>query len=463
MKHELVYRGSGEGASRLILFFAGWGMDSRPFGGLRRDGYDVMVVWDYRTLDFDQLPLSGYGEIYVFGWSFGVIAAAEFIHSYRERLHVTRCVAISGTLCPVDDERGIPESIFKGTLEGLDESSLSRFYRRMCGGAAGYKAFSEVAPRRDIEELKDELRAIAARGEYPAGGEPQLFDAVYISGSDRIIPTANQHLAWKGHCNVNEIDAPHIPDFSMITGRETVPKDTMACMFSDRASTYDENACAQHRISRHLVDMWCDAAGSDRNAGRVLEIGVGTGAYTRMYLERFAVSSLELWDIAPGVGSGLPVAVDCVDAEPAIAEVEAESYDVITSASAMQWFNSPMRFMWHMMRALAPGGLAVVSTFGPATLGELSAYRESALRYPDVRSIERMAKMVAGTGDEIRVATEEIVVNFADTRALVDHLRLTGVNAGAQPSGVPAMRRLMTSGLRKLTYQPIYVLMRKRK
>ena len=28
-------------------------MDAAPFAGLRRPGYDIMVVWDYRSSDID--------------------------------------------------------------------------------------------------------------------------------------------------------------------------------------------------------------------------------------------------------------------------------------------------------------------------------------------------------------------------------------------------------------------------
>lgn len=43
MKFKIIHRHPSE---RLILLFAGWGMDPHPFENIRRDGYDLAVVWD---------------------------------------------------------------------------------------------------------------------------------------------------------------------------------------------------------------------------------------------------------------------------------------------------------------------------------------------------------------------------------------------------------------------------------
>ena len=37
---------SNEGNERLIVIFAGWAMDFRPFASLRRDGYEIAVARD---------------------------------------------------------------------------------------------------------------------------------------------------------------------------------------------------------------------------------------------------------------------------------------------------------------------------------------------------------------------------------------------------------------------------------
>ena len=76
MKSEFV---SQSGAGRLILVFAGWAMDSRPFAGLQRPGYDIAVLWDYSSLNIDWSFVGPYSEICVVAWSLGVYASAVHV------------------------------------------------------------------------------------------------------------------------------------------------------------------------------------------------------------------------------------------------------------------------------------------------------------------------------------------------------------------------------------------------
>ena len=123
----------------LILFFAGWSMDTTPFTGLSQLDCDSVVVYDYTDLSLEKNILDGYANVFVFAWSFGVYAAAYWLQ--KENVRPTMAVAINGTLSPIDDEQGIPVGVFNGTLENLSEKSLLKFYRRMCQSTEQYTAF----------------------------------------------------------------------------------------------------------------------------------------------------------------------------------------------------------------------------------------------------------------------------------------------------------------------------------
>lgn len=75
-------------------------------------------------------------------------------------LPVSQSTAINGTLYPIHETKGITPSVFEGTLQELNAQTLLKFQRRMCGSAADYKAFQTIAPKRPVEELKEELAAI---------------------------------------------------------------------------------------------------------------------------------------------------------------------------------------------------------------------------------------------------------------------------------------------------------------
>ena len=65
MKHEFIHRDDNP---RLLLIFAGWGMDANPFRHISRPGYDVLIIWDYRDLSFDWSIVAGYDEIALIAW-----------------------------------------------------------------------------------------------------------------------------------------------------------------------------------------------------------------------------------------------------------------------------------------------------------------------------------------------------------------------------------------------------------
>ena len=70
MKHYFIQQNY---FPRLTLFFAGWGMDECPFMDYCSGNSDLLVCYDYRSLDFDFTLLQGYQEIRLIAWSMGCL------------------------------------------------------------------------------------------------------------------------------------------------------------------------------------------------------------------------------------------------------------------------------------------------------------------------------------------------------------------------------------------------------
>ncbi|MDE6134788.1 MAG: DUF452 family protein, partial [Muribaculaceae bacterium] len=335
MKHRFISRDSGR---RLIIIFTGWGMDWRPLQGLRRHGYDIAVVWDYRNCEFDTTFANGYSEICVVAWSLGVHAAAMTLGDLRPK--VTKMIAVNGTMSPVDDSRGIPCAIFRGTLEGLDERNLTKFRRRMAGSREAFECFSSHCPERGLEELREELACFLSR--EPASA---LWDLAIIGRNDAIFPPANQAHAWEGTATETTGDA-HLPDFQSILDRHIIDKELMAERFLEGRQTYDTAATVQHEIIDRMLSL-VETEGIELAGANVLEVGCGTGLLSRhlhsLIGER---GKLEMWDM---VGD-TPLAdtrrtFRRGDAELMAPRLESNAYDMIISASTIQWFHSPGRFL----------------------------------------------------------------------------------------------------------------------
>ena len=112
MKSKFIHRKNN---NKLILFFNGWGMDESVVSHIENDSFDVCVFFHYdNEFDLNIKEIDSYKEVYVVAWSMGVWGAAKALQNTNIKIH--KSIAINGTLLPVNDENGIPVSIFKGTI-----------------------------------------------------------------------------------------------------------------------------------------------------------------------------------------------------------------------------------------------------------------------------------------------------------------------------------------------------------
>lgn len=218
MKHEWLIN---NGSERLILFFAGWGMDARPFQGIESIASDVLVLFGYHEDAPEAETLAtlcaGYARCDVLAWSFGVVMAGQWIATGA--VPVTRAVAVNGTPYPAHDAWGIPCDLFDATLEQLSDASLQQFYRRMCGKPEILARFKANAPLRDINDLREEL--IFLRDQPPC--LPARFTQSVVSTRDRIIPAGNQQNCWQEMgVPCRTLEGSHFPFYS-ITHWEDLP------------------------------------------------------------------------------------------------------------------------------------------------------------------------------------------------------------------------------------------------
>lgn len=193
----------------MLLLFAGWAADETPFKQYRPKGMDYMVCYDYRTLNFDLSIFNRYRQIDVVAWSMGVWAGSIILSQVRQDNILS--IAFNGSTYPIDNTEGIPLRTYQATLDGLTPASLQKFMRRMCKDSDAYKAFMKITPRRDFEEIKEELRLIQEqyfemrgdiRGDQADEAAEEKFDEyydnygyqydyVFIGSNDRIFPPQN--------------------------------------------------------------------------------------------------------------------------------------------------------------------------------------------------------------------------------------------------------------------------------
>lgn len=448
MKLEMV-RESSEN-TRLILIFAGWSCGPEIAGRVSLPGWDIAVVHDFSELTLDTYFLDRYYTVYLFAWSLGVFAAELLLPADR----ITAAFSLNGTLQPVSDTHGIPDAIYHGTLEGLNERSLQKFRLRMAGDKERFLQLGE-GTNTDIENLRQQLANVADACGSVAKAELPWVRA-YLSRNDRIFPFANMSRFWRALPDVEivELDAAHYVPIEEVIGMVISDPEKVSRKFGKAAMSYDTHAIAQYSAAIKLADrlMAMDPA----IGGEVLEIGCGTGLFTHEYAPKVNAGSITFVDITATGPFGVASCEEYVvsDAELWIEKCERQ-YDIIVSASAIQWFADIPRFLHMCHERLRPGGVLAISTFTPGNLGELDALRPSPLLYPKSTDLR---EWLAAEFEDVRVEEDEIKVEFRSAREVLMHLKHTGVGGSAPGKG---LRMADMSHLRTLTYRPVYLTARK--
>lgn len=439
-----------ENSGRLIIIFAGWSTDAHFYRNLSLPGWDILIVHGYSDFDFPSDIIESYHTIALFAWSLGVYMASRVIDPER----ISLAIAINGTESPVNDASGIPVKIYRSTLATLNERNLMKFRRRMC--AEFYNDIEDlfITEQPDIDNLKYQLKLIDDNSGKATGLH---WNKVYISTRDMIFPPDAQKRAWSAHPSHPEImvlDSPHYVDLSRIILSALPAKEKVGSNFHKALDTYDNQAIAQKAIARHLTDF---PGGVLVKPLKVLELGPGSGIFSKMFAERFHPEEIDFvdlyplpkFDIAPEEKYYITDAEDWVAHQ---AEIAPHSYDAVISASALQWFANPERFFKNVAALLRPGGFLLCSTFISGNLKELTSVNPYGLIY---RSTDELEKMLNRHFTFSKLEEEKLVVDFPSPRQTLRHLKDTGVGGGLS-TGRPLKEILETTPL-FLTYRPLYI------
>ena len=231
-------------------------------------------------------------------------------------------------------------------------------------------------------------------------------------------------------------------------------------------------------------------AADGRNAvGKVLEIGCGTGLFTRKFLKAYSPERMWLNDICQDYeeslsdilckGKGDTV---CPESVPGTERIWAavlfscremrnpwicrKVWIWLYPAPAFQWFHDMPAFLRKASDALNEGGILAFSTFGPDNLREISALEGVSLHYLSLAGIKSMIP----EGMEILCAEEcRQVRYFSSAMSVLRHLKDTGV-AGIRREFWTRSRlegfdrqyreRFSSVGGLPLTYHPMWLVCR---
>ena len=155
----------------------------------------------------------------------------------------------------------------------------------------------------------------------------------------------------------------------MITERKKPTSFNIKTSFSKYATKYEKHAHLQSEMGDHLALLL-----PNEIPKRVLEIGCGTGVFTK-HLLTHPLKKMILNDISVEMINFLKsklILPSCSKIIVGDAEnIKFDCVDMITANAVFQWFRSPSKTLRKLRSYISSEGKLIFSTFGPQTLIEL--------------------------------------------------------------------------------------------
>jgi len=221
--------------------------------------------------------------------------------------------------------------------------------------------------------------------------------------------------------------------------------------FDRRAENYERHAAVQSEVAERLLGR---LDGLRFEPARILDIGCADGRQCLALQRRFPKSHVIGVDHSSGMLARAKARrrwwrreFELLRADGGRLPLAADSVDLIYANLSLGWMGDMEDALRCWRRVLRPGGLALVSVFGPDTLGERRARltpQASAFVLPDVQRFGTML-VRAGFAEPV-LDTDWITTVYPDPGALLAELRGCGLLPAMSPGLGARGRHLALAG-----------------
>lgn len=253
-------------------------------------------------------------------------------------------------------------------------------------------------------------------------------------------------------------------------------KRQVAASFSRAAESYDSVAALQRTVGQRLLAQ----LPASISPLRWLDLGCGTGYFSRALGEYFPASQGVALDIAEGMlqhARPLGGAQQFIAGDAERLPFRDESCDLMFSSLALQWCANFPAVLSEAMRVLRPGGVLAFSSLCVGTLRELRDSWQAVDGFVHVnrfRQLEDYQRLCGGSELALlSLQTMPETLYYPDVRSLTHELKALGahnLNPG-RPGGLTGRARMLAllnayeqfrqpQGL-PATYQVVYGMLRK--
>ena len=262
-------------------------------------------------------------------------------------------------------------------------------------------------------------------------------------------------------------------------------KSLIAERCSKAITTYSQEANVQRQIADKMIRLLQEHLSAP--CSNVIEFGCGTGIYSRMLLQYLRPKSLLLNDLC----EEMKYCCEDLLKEQQVAFLPGDAENIffpnssslITSCSALQWFESPEKFFQRCNNLLNEHGYFAFSTFGKDNMKEVRELTGNGLPY---RSRKELEAALSPHFDILYSEEEIIPLSFENPMKVLYHLKQTGVTGLSTPASLHTeqnhkvkehlwtrrdlyhfceryTQKFSQGSTVSLTYHPIYIIAKKKR
>lgn len=477
-----------------LVLIHGWGCDSRTWQPVLQSlqslasvtlidlpGFGASPVVPEFSLDVvlnkitAQLPR----DAVIMGWSLGGMLAVQLASRFPERIRAVVTLAANlKFVATADYPTAMPRAINCQFNQGFaqdPQATLKLFGGLLAQGDADERGLLKQLRRSDIGRVTDNwlqalqlLTELDNRTAFAKLVQPGLH---LLAHNDALVPVAAAELMrqinpqqeikilentahavhWSKPESVVECVACFLKA-QVVSGAgldKQLDKKKVAQSFSRAASTYDSVAQLQRDIGAQLFSQLPDHLPAQAS---VLDLGSGTGFFTRQLAAKYSESQIIGLDIAEGMLHYAAAQQDeiswlCSDAE--LLPLADNSVDLIFTSLAIQWCNNLPQLMAELARVLKPDGQLHIATLGPHTLHELKSAWQQVDNYVHVNRFQSQQALIASIDSSQlildNVQQENRTLYYDRLNELTRELKALGahnINSG-KPEGLTGRSRLL--------------------
>lgn len=216
--------------------------------------------------------------------------------------------------------------------------------------------------------------------------------------------------------------------------------------FNKQFHTYDKYAIVQKKVAKNLISYI-----ENKNFNSILELGCGTGVFTKEIYENLNYINLDLNDIFDTKDYLKNIQYTNFFVKN-MEELEIKYYDLIVSSSAFQWVNNLEKFIYKLSQKTKT---LIFSIYLKDNLIEINNHFNISLNYLSEKEIYDILRKYF---QDVKYKSENIHLNFSTPLDALKHLKKTGVTGFSTPA---SFSKIKNFPYKTLTYKVGYFIANK--